>query len=386
MQKATQQQTKIHNRNLVLKTLFARPTTSRAQIARATGLTRTTVSDTIAELITEGLVQEMGPGASRGGKTPILLSLAANSRYLVGLDLARHHFRGAIIDLRGQIRKTVTLSVKERRGEEALNLVYTILDQLIGNAGQPIIGIGVGTPGLVDTDQGIVVNAVNLGWEDLPLASLLQERYHLPVRVLNDSQAAAVGEYAHGADYASDSSLVVINARQGLGAGIIINGHLFYGDGGGAGEIGHVVVEPNGLPCRCGNRGCLETVASVRAIQQRLEALTGQPWTLEKAEQAFAAGEPAVRQVVLEAGETLGRAIAGLVGILNIHEIVLTGDMVHFGSPWLEAVQSALAQTIFPHLVQETHVGIGRLGEDGILLGSAALLAQNYELLFTHTS
>ena len=246
MQKATRQYTKEHNRNLVLKTIFEHDSISRAEISRRTSLTRTTVSDIVGDLINEGLVSEVGVGESIGGKSPILLSLVEDSRYLIGLDLAHNQFRGAIVNLRGKIRELVTLPVNSRNGEQALGLVYEILDQLIKPSTVPLVGIGIGTPGLVNITEGVVVNAVNLDWKDLPLARLMEERYHLPVSILNDSQAAAMGEYTYGQGHAAESNLILINVRHGIGAGIIIQGKLFHGDGGGAGEIGHVVVVPKG--------------------------------------------------------------------------------------------------------------------------------------------
>ena len=217
MEKATQQQTKEHNRNLVLKTIINRESTSRADIARATSLTRTTVSDIVADLIEEGLVSEIGTGASQGGKSPTLLSLVDDSRYLIGLDLAHSEFLGAVINLRGKIQYRISQSVHNYNGDEALETVYDILDRLVGTSLHPLVGIGVGTPGLVNTNEGVVVNAVNLDWKNLPLARLLQDRYHLPAYVLNDSQAAAMGEYSYGEGHLTDSHLVVINARHGIG-------------------------------------------------------------------------------------------------------------------------------------------------------------------------
>jgi glucokinase len=248
---------------------------------------------------------------------------------------------------------------------------------------------------LVDPNDGVVVNAVNLDWKNLPLAFLLRDRYHLPVYVLNDSQAAAMGEYMYGEGHQPDSSLIVINVRHGIGAGIVIDGQLFQGDGGSAGEIGHVVVVPEGgLPCRCGNRGCLETIASAQALVKRAQLLAKQSTAntqlprspqminLDTIEQAFVEGDSPVRQMVLEAGRTMGMAISNLVGMLNIQRIVLTGDMTRFGEAWLDAIRETIAQATLSRLAESTKVEIGQLGGNGIILGASALLANNYSLLF----
>jgi N-acetylglucosamine repressor len=397
MKKATRKHTKEHNRILVLKTIFDNESISRADIARATSLTRTTVTEIVATLLDEELVTEIGVGESQGGKSPILLSLAENSRYLLSLDLSHSEFRGAVINLRGKILATASLPVSGRGGEEALSLVYQILDQLMEAGFRPLVGIGVGTPGLVNSNEGVVIKAVNLDWEDLPLAKLLQDRYRLPVYVLNDSQAAAMGEYHYGQSHLAESNLVVINVRHGLGAGIIIQGQLFQGDGGGAGEIGHVVVKEDGLPCRCGNSGCLETVASVQAIIKQVKGLDRQSYNsalpsdvdeidLAKIQQAFNAGDPLVQQIVLDAGRYMGVAISALVGMLNIQKILLSGDMTCFGEPWLKAVKETISQRTLSRLAKESVVDVGQLGKDGILLGASAVLINRYSLLFQRES
>jgi N-acetylglucosamine repressor len=397
MEKATRQHIKEHNRNLVLKTIFEHDSISRADISRHTRLTRTTVSDIVADLLTEGLVSEIGVGESLGGKSPILLSLVEDSRYLIGLDLAHNQFRGAIVNLRGKIRELVTLPVNSRNGKQALALVYEILDRLITASSVPLVGIGIGTPGLVNITEGVVVNAVNLDWKDLPLAQLMEQRYHLPVSILNDSQAAAMGEYTFGQKGTSESNLILINVRHGIGAGIIIQGRLFHGDGGGAGEIGHVVVVPEGgLLCRCGNRGCLETVASAQALVKQAQALATQPIqtllprspqeiNLDTIQLAFTGGDDNVRRAVLETGRYMGLAISNLVGTLNIKNIVLTGDMTRFGRPWLDAIREVISTTTLARLAQETQIEIGHLGENSIILGASAMLANNYSLLFNLT-
>jgi N-acetylglucosamine repressor len=393
--KATHQQTKRHNRDLVLKTIFDNATISRAEIARSTRLTRTTVSDVVARFLAEGLVEEVGVGSSLGGKSPILLSLVKDSRYMISLNLGYDQFCGAVVNLRGEIKETETLPVSGRDGEQALTLVYEILDRLTKKSWAPLVGIGAGTPGLINTREGMVVNAVNLDWQNLPLAKLLQARYHLPVYLLNDSQAAAIGEFVYGSKHKSDENLVVINVKHGIGAGIIINGQLFQGDGGGAGEIGHVVVQEGGLPCRCGRRGCLETVASARAVVQRARslavedpasALSRNPEAidLDRLLEAFNRGDALASRVVLDAARYLGSSIAGLVGTLNIRKFVLTGDMTRFGSSWLDAVRESLARGTLASLARETEVEIGLSDVEGCILGASALLLLNgYSILFS---
>ncbi|GAP07804.1 transcriptional regulator, MarR family [Anaerolinea thermolimosa] len=377
MKKATHQQTKEHNRNLVLKTIFDHEAISRAEIARLTQLTRATVSDLVNELLIEGLVEEVGLGSSMGGKSPILLSLRPASRYLIGLNLAQDKFIGAIVNLRGEIKETIEYPVQGEDGEQSLELVIRLLENLLATPWKPVVGIGVGTPGLISTRDGVILQAVNLAWKNLPLAHLIRERFSLPVSVLNDSQATAIGEFVYGG-HLSEGNMVVVNVRHGVGAGILINGRLFQGDGSGAGEIGHVVVEENGLLCRCGKHGCLETLTSTSAVV-RQAGLPG----LDQVEAAFRAGDPRIGKIIQDAGTHLGSALAYLVGILNIHEIVLTGEMTRFGEPWLNAVQQAMQRSAFHLLARNTHLRIGSLDYQACILGASSfMLLDGYSLLF----
>jgi len=398
IKKATHQDTKEHNRDLVLKTIFETETVSRAEIARITRLTRTTVSDVVAGLLEEGLVREVGIGSSIGGKSPILLSLVKDSRYMISLNLGHDQFCGAVVNLRGEIKEMESVPVSGRDGAQALALVYEILDQLVKKEWRPMVGIGVGTPGLVNTREGMVVNAVNLDWQNLPLARLLQDRYQMPVHIMNDSQAAAIGEYVYGGGYRADENLVVINIRQGIGAGILVNGRLFQGDAGGAGEIGHMVVQDDGPLCRCGNHGCLETLASARAVVQRAKTLVSEfpssplsrdpeSISLQAIQRAFSAGDPLAKKVVLEAGHYLGLSIASLISMLNVQRFVLIGDMTGFGEPWLEAVRDSAAHRSLAKLAEGTRIEVGKLDYRGCMMGASALtLLDGYSLLFAQPS
>ncbi len=376
--KATHQLTKQHNRDLVLRTIFSRDSISRAEAARVTHLTRTTVSEVVNGLLTAGLVEEVGRGESIGGKSPILLSIVADARYLIGLNLAQDKFTGAIVNLRGEIKELVEIPVHDDNGENALQFVYQILDQLTRKKLKPIVGIGVGTPGLVNTREGVVINAVNLEWQDLPLSQLLKRKYKLPVLVVNDSQAAAIGEFVYGSDHAPDENLIVVNVIHGIGAGILINGRLFQGDGGGAGEIGHVVVQEHGELCRCGQRGCLETVSSARAVVKQMKMNS-----LVEVLSSFNGGNAAANAVIENAGRYLGVSLANLIATLNIQKVVLTGDMTRFGEKWLNAVSASMQTGAFSRMTEGTKLEIGKLDYRACILGASAfLLLDNYSLLF----
>ena len=389
MKKATRQQTKSHNQRLVLKTIYHQGKVSRADIARLTRLTRTTVSSLVAEIMDDGLVEEVGYEASTGGKPATLLSVIDDSRHLIGIDLGNSEFRGASLDLRGQVKCRLNLPVDNRSGAAALDLAYQLIDQLVSAAERPLVGIGLGTPGLIDAQQGVVRQAVNLDWRDLPLRNLLESRYNVPVYIANDSQVAALGEYTFGYNSADNSNnLIVVKVGRGIGAGIVINGLLFHGDGFGAGEIGHVMAAENGELCRCGHYGCLETVASSQAIIKRASLIAQTdpdsvlhrfaPYpdaiTTDALLQVFTSGDPSLQQLIAEVGSYLGIAVAHLVGTLNIRRIVLAGTIAQFGQALLQPMQQEIKQRSMEMLAQETQLEISRLGQDIVIQGAAALL------------
>ena len=392
MQKATRKRTRMHNTHLVLKTIYDSLEISRADIARETGLTRPTVSDVVSELLGTGLVEEVGYGPSTGGKPPILLSVADDSRHLIGIDLASGEFRGAVVNLRGEIRHRVVRRLDGHEGQAALELAYDLIDDLLEAADVSLLGIGIGTPGLMDTINGVVRWAVNLGWQDLPLRNLLEERYDLPVYVANDCHAAALGEHTFG-DNGDADNLVVIKVEHGIGSGILINGRLFYGDTFGAGEIGHVAVVENGEVCRCGNIGCLETVASARAMvnQARIIATEGtasrlsrfsespDEITIDTVCEAFHAGDAAVEQMVRDAGRYLGRAVANLIGVLSTRRILIAGSVACFGDDLLGTIRDEMAECSLRMVARETDVDFSGMGSDIVILGASALVL-NYEL------
>jgi N-acetylglucosamine repressor len=376
--KATQQQTKAYNDSLVLSTIYEAGEISRAAVARRTALSRTSVGEAVGELLERGLVEEIGLGRTRtsGGKPPILLRLKSDARHLIGIDLSGEEFRGAVYNLRGEVRHELSLPRDGRSGAAALDLAYVLVDDLLLAAEAPVLGLGIGTPGLIDLQRGNQVHwAVNLDWLDVPLRELFERRYDLPVHVLNDSQAAAMGEYFFGLRHQS-GNLVVIKCEEGLGAGIVLQGKLLRGDHFGAGEIGHLVFSQDGQRCRCGNSGCLETVASGSAIVRaaRSAAVGDLASDIAAVRDACAAGDTRVQRVVEAAACQLGLAIATLVGTLNTRDIIIAGSVTQLGDFFLDAVRQQVRARSLAALARETRVEFSTIASDITALGAAAVL------------
>jgi len=381
-EKATHQLTRRSNARFILRTVYESGPVSRAAIARATGLTRTTVSEIVEDYITEGLMAEVGVGPSTGGKAPILLEVPADARHLIGVDVDRDRISGAIVNLRGQIRARASRDLAGCDGAAALRELGSLALALTRASSEPLVGIGIGTPGLVETTTGRVYWAVGLDWRNVPLGEDLAKLTGLPVVVVNDSQAAAMAEWAFGRHEAS-SAMIVIKVGEGIGAGIVLGGRLYTGDVSGAGEIGHTRVGEGTASCRCGSTGCLETVASLRAVLERIQELlpaqpgtrlTGRPVTRESVLEAFRSGDPFVRDIVLDSAVPLGRVIGAVIGTLGARDVVLVGPMTDFGPSWLEQVRAEARRSALTLLTERAVIEIGTTGEDVVELGAAAML------------
>ncbi|RLP79421.1 ROK family transcriptional regulator [Mycetocola lacteus] len=349
-----------HNRSLVLQQLYRTEGLSRADIARSTGLTRVTISDLVGELIGEGLIAELGQREdARPGKPATLLALNVHAFHLIGMDLSdKVAFHAARFDLGGTIIERISAPRGTAVGEDALEIVYALVERLLRDETSPILGIGVGSPGVVD-GEGRIRTAPNLGWHDLPLRDLLAARFALPVTVANDANAAVLAEHTFGSQDAA-SDLILIQIGAGVGAGLIVDGAPVSGSRSAAGEIGHVVVGTDGGPrCACGKDGCVEAWVAAGRLAEQLEQ----------------AADPAAAEALLAAaGERLGIALAPVVGVLNLSEIVLSGPTTLLEGAFANAVLETIRQRTISDIHAELTLRMTALGQDIVLRGAAVLV------------
>ena len=374
-ERATHQQTRTFNQQLVLRALHDDSPLSRADLARLTGLTRTSVSDLVGTLIDDGLIEEVGRGRSSGGRSPILLRVAPDGRHLIGLDLGEAQFSGAVVNLRGEILRSIHLPLEGRNGDAAVELVVQLVDALRVDDRCPLLGIGIGAPGIIDSSTGTVRWSVNLNWAELRLGQLLEHRYGVPVVVANDGHAAALAELTFFRR-PRPNNLIVIKVGRGVGAGIILNGQLFQGDGYGAGEFGHVLVGGAHAPCRCGREGCLETVTSMRALVDAASAVEPSITNESGLVAAFLAGVSGVRRIVLDAARELGVAVGWLIGVLNVRHVLLVGPVAALGDDWLGEVRHHARSSVLSLLARDTEIEFGHVHDDVVVLGASALLME----------
>lgn len=347
-----------HNRALVLQSLYRGEGLSRADVAREVGLTRVTISDVVAELLAEGLVVELGLRAdSRPGKPATLLDINRAGFHVIGVDLSSSTtFRGAITDLSGTVVAREELDITGLTGIAVVDAAVRITEALVARADRPVIGVGVGSPGLVDAD-GCVLSAPGLGWSDVALQSELEARVGLPVLVANDANAAALAERTFGG---GSDDMIVVRIGRGVGSGLVVGGHPVQGSRWAAGEIGHVVVGTDeGEQCPCGKRGCLETWLGAPHVESKLGA----------------AQHDAEREEILrEAGGRLGIALAPVVGALNLSEVVVAGPQELLGVPFMRGLDETLRQRTMAELHGDLTLRATTLGRDIVVLGAVVMV------------
>ena len=357
-----------HNRAVVLQHLFQSGPESRAELARTTGLTRVTMSALVEDLINEGLVTEMGiedrPG--KVGKRATLVGLSENTWQIAAINLTNDgSLSGAILTLGGRVVSRLDMKSILPTGTEGIDVLTEFCRKVTDAAACQILGLGISSPGIIRPD-GVIEQAPNRGWYDVPLARLLEQRLDLPVHVANDANCAALAEYTFGG--AAGDGMLRIVIGHGVGAGLVMSGALMQGSEDAAGEIGHVTIvderdgadSPLGPPkrCACGRSGCLETILSEPALKRTMRGLGAQD-----------------RSARLEAiGIRLGIVLAPVVATLNISEIIVSGPEEHVDGPLLNAAAATIRERTLPRSHRTLRVRTSVLGSDGALQGAAVLV------------
>ena len=375
------------NRRRVLEVLRQHGTTSRPEIARQTGLSTTTVSDLVRVLLHEGVIAELAerPEAiTRSGRPATLLTFSPARGGAVGAHLAHDHIHLGLTDLAGNVlaERSAELNVDHQPTEALAYTAEAALD-LIGQAGltpDSIVGLGVALSAPTSSATGAVAAGPILpDWRAIDVAGDLERRTGLHVEVGNDANVGAIAERRFGAARGIDHFLYVM-LSDGVGAGLFLGGRLYEGLTGRAGELGHVTVVPNGYVCRCGNRGCLETIAGARALVTALALTRGARTTLRDVIDLATAGDLGVRRVVADAGRAIGTSLAGICTVLDPALVIIGGETSQAGATLLDAVRDALATAMTPLREHPVRVVAGTLGEQAQVLGAVTLVTQRMTL------
>ncbi|MFO7609430.1 MAG: ROK family transcriptional regulator [Candidatus Krumholzibacteriia bacterium] len=371
----------------VLRLIWQQQRLSRADIAQAAGLSRSTVSEIVAEILPLGIVTEVGEGPSRGGRRPIVLEFRDDACVILGVELSGSHVVVALTDLRGRVLTWESREHPVRDDPQGTRrLVAELCDRCLATpAGRdrPLLGMGVAVPSPVDPAHPDRLSPIVLpAWERRLGLDDLAARLGAPLMVDNDANLGALAEHWWGAGRGADD-IVYIKVATGVGSGHIIGGEVYRGATGVAGEIGHISIDPQGKPCICGLRGCLVTLVGGQALVARAaeladqfpgSALAGSTNTIHRIEDAALAGDPLALQVAREAAAHLGRAVASTLNILNPSLVILGGDLVRLGDLLLDPLRETVQQRTLVSSVAAAEIKASELGPRAVAIGAATLV------------
>ncbi|KKK38691.1 ROK family transcriptional regulator [Mesobacillus campisalis] len=378
-QRGTFQLMKSVNKSIILNKIRIAEPISRAQIAKETSLTPPTVSSIVKELLEEGLVRESQLGESSGGRKPTMLHINSGAFYVIGVDAGPETVEGVLTDLTGEILQRAKQKLEKPLNNE--KFIDILKDNIRHNLAAPgidqtkIIGIGIAMHGVVDVETGMSLVAPNLNLKNVPIKQELEKEFNIAIKVENDARAMALGESWFGGHGEADS-MVAVNIGRGVGAGVVMNGKLYHGAQGIAGEFGHMTIDLNGSICECGNPGCLQTFVSGASIAERARSRMGEgaPSTGQEVYELAQEGHAASIKLLQETGRIIGIGLINLVHLINPRKIVLGGGVMKSEAFLMPAILETIRQRALTPKARQTSISVTRLGEDATLLGAVALL------------
>jgi predicted NBD/HSP70 family sugar kinase len=353
---------------------------TRADLARMTGLARSTVAQRVDTLLARGLVQDTGGSVSTGGRPPAVLAFNPSAGVVLAGDLGATHARVAVCDLAGTPLAERAADVEIAQGPELVldwlqERFAELLDE-VGWAATDVSGIGVGVPGPVEFDSGRPVNPpIMPGWDDFPIPEWFASRYSSPVLVDNDVNIMARGE--HRMHWRETEHFLLIKVGTGIGCGIVADGHIHRGARGAAGDIGHIrATSSEDVICRCGNVGCLEAVAGGLALAERLAAQGADATQSRDVVRLVRSGHAGAIRMVRDAGRTLGEVLAGTVNFFNPAVIVIGGDIAEAHAQLLAGVREGIFSRSLPLATRDLRVVPSRLGDRAGVIGAATMVIE----------
>lgn len=376
---------KQRNKNTVLRLLLEHSAMTKTDIASRSQLTFATVSNLVTEMRMEDLIVEMGYADSKGGRKPILYAANPNAFYFVGVDLQVEKIVIAIIDFKGSLVHSDTVSYEVEEGPfTAIKTIRALVDESLLTSNVPfsrVRGIGVSAPGPIDNKHGIIVSPPNMpGWRNVPLRDMLEDEFHVPCYLEKDANAAAFGEFRYGAGR-DVNDLIYIMVDVGIGAGIVLRNEIYRGFLNGAGEIGHTSIDVDGPLCNCGKQGCLEAVASGLAIEKAVSKVTGERIHVEKLVSSEFSNYPSLTENLSKAGQYLGVAIANICNTLNPPLVILGGQVVDGSDIYFEQARENARHRILPDFAQRIQITRAKLGQLSAAVGAATIVFQEMFIL-----
>lgn len=381
---------------IIFELLRASPETTRTELVQRSGLSKATVSDAVAAMIDRGMVIESGKRQPGRGRRQVILTFQPAVRLVIGAQFTEHGVSAVLADLRAGPLAWASRPNSATDPDGFLDALVGCVEELRTQATAPILGLGVGVPGLVDPAGREVILSVPYGWEHVRIGDMLESRLGMPVIITNRAKAAALGEFWQGEHAGQLDHLAYIHIGGGIVAGLVIEGRLYTGSGGSAGELGHVTVLPDGPACACGNHGCLHMLASESAVLRQVRARARQDGvttlseslpmqslgalTIERLHEAADAGDPIVLDAIREAGMWTGVALANVINLMNPSLVVLGGSIAAFGDPFMESVRTEVRQRALWDAMSGVSIVQSRLGDSSGTVGGAALFLDTLDV------
>jgi len=371
----------------VLRMIWAEESISRADIARRAELSRSTVSEIVATLLSTTLVAEAGVGESRGGRRPIVLQFQDDACSILGVDMGATHISVVLTDLRGRVlaKRHRAFPVRTDPAGTRATIIELCEACLAGSRvrrGQ-LLGIGVAVPSPMDPRYPDRLSALAMpDWQGKHGLDALHQHFEVPVLIDNDANLGAVAERWWGAARGLDD-FAFIKVATGIGSGHFVGGRIYRGAGGVAGEMGHLAMDTHSELCVCGNRGCLVTYVGSEALVARARllfdvfpdsVLVNQTLTAHAIEDAALAGDPLAVQMMFEVAEYLGIAVASLLNLMNPAAVVFGGGLARLGEQLLVPLRQAVMQRTFVGAVASSQIRASELGAEGVAIGAATLV------------
>lgn len=381
------------NKKQIINLIRENAPISRTELAKKLGVSLPTVMRAVDSLIEEKYVAEVGKGDSNGGRKPILLEIGRENHYVIGVDIARM-MTVLILDISGGVVAKSRMVTKHENGPEgtvdqAVSMMETLMDRYRIPKNK-IDGVGIGTPGNDFKFGDSIAESGFKGWENVDIELLMEGKLEFPVVVENNAKMLAVGELYLGQCQNVDN-FISICIDYGVGSGIVLNGRLYEGENKVAGEFGHMVVDLDGIPCYCGNRGCLEMYTSIPAITRALfdrvkeggKSVIAGPLLREGKSLDFgmivegmAKGDALVNETLARSGEIMGIGIANLINLYNPELVVLNGEISRSCPAFVNKAREAVKNYVFSQKAAGTKILVSELGEDAGALGAASMMMQ----------
>ena len=365
------------NSSLLIELVRESRPISRAALARQSGLSAATVSNIVARLIERGILVEVATAPANGGRPPVLLDIDATGGYVIGIKLRGDGLTTVVCDLDAQVVASLETAVSlVGDPEAAVAAIEAETRRALKLAAVPrskVLGVGIGMSGVVDSREGVCRFSHLLEWRDVELVKPLRSRLQLPVWLDHDMNALAVAEKWSG-DGIAHRNFVALSVGRGIGLGIVIDRAPYRGATGGAGELGHMIVEPGGARCGCGRDGCLEALVGEDAIRRSVAELLGREISRAELIELTAAGDATTLEVVETAGRKLGTAVANMITLLNPELLIISGEGTELGATYLDPVVAAVREQTFADQGRHVEVKIQRWGDEAWAVGAATLV------------